>query len=153
MKSLLKGITVLIFVTYIISCGSGEDRSHSDHHDDDSHSSVHSDNTIKDLRLNDGKKWKMDDHTRSSFDKMVVSFMNSDHKTMSGEDLKKAGSDLQAYIAELIKGCTMTGAAHDQLHVYLMGYIPAVDTLSKSGGTEDAFKVKHYLEIYKNFFE
>jgi hypothetical protein len=47
----------------------------------------------------------------------------------------------------------MTGEAHDQLHVYLMVYMPAVDALTKSGRIEDAKKVKHYLEIYDDYFE
>jgi len=47
----------------------------------------------------------------------------------------------------------MTGDAHDQLHVYLTGYIPAVAALSESGGIEDATKVRYYLENYSEYFE
>jgi hypothetical protein len=47
----------------------------------------------------------------------------------------------------------MTGDAHDQLHVYLTGYIPAVETLSESGRIEDAKKVTRYLEEYDEYFE
>jgi hypothetical protein len=151
MKTSLKVLNVLFVAALMVSCGDGNSKS--DHHDDNSHTSAHSGTTEEGLQLNDGKKWEMDDHTRLTFGKMVSSFMNADHQSMSGEGLKKAGSDLQGYVAELIKGCTMTGEAHDQLHVYLMGYIPAVDALSESGRLKDAGKVKHYLEIYDDYFE
>jgi hypothetical protein len=95
----------------------------------------------------------MDDHTRSVFAEMAASFLNVDHVSLEGEGLKKAGSDLQVHIKKLVQGCTMTGAAHDQLHVYLSGYIPAVAALSETGGIEDAKKVAHYLEKYAEYFE
>ncbi len=95
----------------------------------------------------------MDNHTRSSFAKMADSFLKADHLSMEEEGLKKAGSDLQGDITELIRGCTMTGDSHNQLHVYLTGYIAAVTSLSESGRIEDAKKVKRYLEGYGEYFE
>ena len=47
----------------------------------------------------------------------------------------------------------MVGDAHNQLHIYLTGYIPAVQALAKTGDMEDAKKVKHYLEMYDDYFE
>lgn len=151
MRTLLTGISILIGGMLLLSCG--DDTSKSDHHEDNNHSSDHSAIAENELRLNEGHKWMMDDHTRSSFNKMAGSFLNMDHLSLEGEGLKKAGSDLQIQIDELIKGCTMTGKAHDQLHVYLMGYIPAVKELKESGRIEDAKKVRHYLEIYDEYFE
>jgi hypothetical protein len=151
MKFTLRVINITIVIAILVSCG--DDRSKSQHRDDKVHSSHLSDTSEDGLRLNNGQKWMMDDHTRSTFVKMAASFLNKDHLSVEGEGLKKAGSDLQVQIGELIKGCTMTGEAHDQLHVYLMGYMPAVDALSESGRIEDAKKVKHYLEIYDEYFE
>jgi hypothetical protein len=151
MKIILKVINTLILTALFVSCT--DDSSKSNLQDDQDHSSHVSDTPEEGLRLNNGQKWMMDDHTRSSFIRMTTSFLNTDHLSMEVEVLKKSGSDLQVQIGELIKGCTMTGEAHDQLHVYLMGYMPAVDALSKSGQMEDAKKVKHYLEIYDDYFE
>ena len=155
MKPGLIAAGVLVAAALLASCGDGSDGSHAD--EVDSHSS-HSVSTAAEdgldgLELNDGHKWQMDDHTRSVFAKMAASFLSADHRSLEGEGLKKAGSDLQADINELIRGCTMTGAAHDQLHVYLTGYMPAVAALSESGRLDDAKKVAHYLERYDEYFE
>ncbi len=126
--------------------------SHAEDHS--SHSaSVGLEDGLDGLELDNGRRWMMDDHTRSIFVKMATSFLDSDQRSLEGEGLKKAGSDLQALVNELIQGCTMTGEAHDQLHVYLTGYIPAVAALSKSGRIEDAKKVTRYLEKYDEYFE
>jgi hypothetical protein len=151
MKPVLMLFRILFVSILLISCG--EDKTTSDHHEEDSHSTDHFGKEEYGFRLNDGQKWKMDDHTRSSFIKMTELFLNMDHMSLEGDGLKKAGSDLQGYVGELIKGCTMTGEAHDQLHIYLMGYTSAVTVLAMSGKLEDANKVKHHLEIYDDYFE
>jgi hypothetical protein len=151
MKITLRVINLLIVAALFVSCG--DDSSKSQTRDDEVQSSHLSETPEDGLRLNNGHKWMMDDHTRSSFVKMAASFLNTDHLSIEGEGLKKSGSDLQVQIGELIKGCTMTGDAHDQLHVFLTGYIPAVAALKESGRIEDAKKVKDYLEIYDEYFE
>ena len=146
----------LLFATiFLVSCGHGDAESHQ--HDGHSHAAP-SDNAasadgLEGIVLNDGIKWEMDDHTRSVFTKMATSFLSADHASLGEDGLKQAGSDLREDINALIQGCTMTGAAHDQLHVYLGGYMPAVAALSDSGRLEDARKVQHYLEQYGNYFE
>jgi len=95
----------------------------------------------------------MDNHTRTIFAKMAESFVHSDHSSLKEDGLKKAGATLQLDINELIQGCTMTGDAHNQLHIYLTGYIPVVAALSDSGQIADAEKIKHYLEKYGDYFE
>jgi hypothetical protein len=142
---------ILLLAALLISCG--DESSKTQFHNDEAHSVHLSDTAEQGLRLNNGQKWLMDDHTRSTFAEMAGSFLKTDYLSMEGEGLKKTGSNLQLQIGELIKGCTMTGDAHDQLHVYLMGYIPAVAALSESGRIEDAQKVKHYLEIFNKYFE
>ncbi len=51
----------------------------------------------------------------------------------------------------------MEGPAHDQLHIFMMGYIPAVDSLSSSDelkiGEGQAVKVKEYLDLYDAYFK
>lgn len=152
MKPTMIAIAAAVTTMLFISCG---DNSHeSGHSDVDAYSSHSVPTTPSDgVRLNNGHKWKMDDHTRSSFAKMADSFLKTDYFSMEGEGLKKAGADLQDNINELIKGCTMTGDAHDQLHMYLTGYIAAVASLSESGRIEDAEKIRGYLEKYVEYFE
>ena len=103
--------------------------------------------------LNDGAKWPMDQHTRTSFTTMTRIFVTADHESLEGEGLKLLGASLQVELDGLIQGCTMVGEAHNQLHVYLSGFIPAVQALSNSGSLTDALTVKHYLESYTSYYQ
>ncbi len=84
---------------------------------------------------------------------METFFLDADYESMTKQDLKEVGDDLQIQIDALIQGCTMTGDAHDQLHTYLMAYINAVGALSESGDVHDAKTVGHYLKKYIEYFE
>ncbi len=155
MKFLPTVFGVLIAAMFLVSCGDdgveslpGEANEHSSED-----ASQETEDGLDGLELNNGQKWQMDEHTRSVFAKMATSFLGSDISSLEGEGLKNAGAGLQGDINELIRGCTMTGDAHDQLHVYLTGYMPAVASLSHSGQMEDAKKVRHYLENYDTYFE
>ncbi len=154
MKPVLTVIGLLIAVTLLASCGDYNSESESGETDTHtSHAADTPDDGLAGLELNDGHKWQMDEHTTSIFAKMIASFPTADLSPLEGEGLKKAGETLNVHIGELIQGCTMTGDAHNQLHVYLSAYIPAVTALSESGRTEDARKVKHLLEKYGEYFE
>ncbi len=154
MKTALTAICILITGALLVSCSDDKTESLPPNADDhSSHLSVTPDDGLDGLSLDSGQKWKMDDHTRSVFSEMAESFLGSDHSHAEEETLKKAGSDLQDLITKLVQGCTMTGAAHDQLHVYLTGYIPAVAALSETGQIENAKTVKRYLEMYGQYFE
>jgi len=98
------------------------------------------------LVLNDGKKWPMDEHTRSMFEVMVA-------RVEGGGDIKKLGQQLQNDLDKLIQGCTMTGAAHDELHEFLMVYIPAVHETAEKGTELELSRVKALLAEYPKFFE
>ena len=99
------------------------------------------------LNTNHGKKWQMDDHTRAMFKQMTQKV-----GTFSG-DSKALGKLLQEDLQELIKGCTMKGAAHEELHKFLVLYMPAIGKLSESGHKEDLAKVKELLAMYPDYFE
>ncbi len=148
-------IGIMSAALLLVSCG--DEGAHQQAGDAESHASdpilAVAGDGLDGLSLNDGRKWEMDDHTRSSFGKMAASFLDSDHVSLEGAGLQKVGADLQVQIDELIQGCTMTGDAHGQLHIYLSAYIPAVAGLAESGRIEDARKVKHYLEKYTAYFE
>jgi len=105
------------------------------------------------LELDNGNKWVMDDHTRTIFAEMAATFQDSDPSSLDDEGRRDVGTSLQAQLKELIRGCTMTGTAHDQLHVFLAGYIPAISALAESGQVEDARTLKRYLDGYGEYFE
>ncbi len=110
-------------------------------------------NNIEGMDLNDGKKWQMDKHTRESFNEMAEYFLSKDIGLLSQDQLKEQGNILQSYLDNLIQGCTMQGKEHDQLHTFLMLYMPEVEALSKTGNKENALKAQYYLKNYSNYFE
>ena len=157
-----KRSTVLLTVLVLAACGGHGADEHSHGTEEPSHGvedhAAHevagaSDDGLARVRLNDGEKWPMDAHTRSVFAKMAASFAEADQASLDGEGRKAVGAELQGDVDLLIAGCTMTGEAHDQLHAYLLGYLPAVAALAESGRVEDAQRVGHYLERYGDFFE
>lgn len=107
------------------------------------------------MQLDTGKKWQMDDHTRTLFKKMEADFAQADHSSVEG--LRSIGGTLKGELDTLIKGCTMTGDAHTMLHVYLTDYMTAVDKLATAptvtDGRTQAIKIKGYLDRYDDYFE
>ena len=96
--------------------------------------------------LNVGEKWPMDSHTRKMF--AVMS-----QRVKDGGESKQLGVMLHNDLQQLIKGCTMTGAAHDQLHVFLMPYMSAVKDLSETGSVTAFKAVEQALDDYSLYFE
>lgn len=150
MKHVLTALCLLAATLFLLSCGDERTEADNEHAEHAEHTSATKD---EGLVLNDGKKWQMDDHTRASFAKMAEAFVNVDAAALGSDGLKQAGDDLKEDLKSLIQGCTMTGPGHDQLHVFLTSYIPAVTALQESGRVEDAKKVQHYLAIYGDYFE
>jgi hypothetical protein len=98
------------------------------------------------ISLNDGLRWEMDDHTRTMFKAMAG-------RIEAGGDVNVVGNGLKADLDSLIQGCTMTGEAHDQLHVYLSHLIPAIQEVSESGSDESLKNVEELLNEYPKYFE
>ncbi len=170
MKLNLTALAILLAASVVISCG--DHHADSASHDGDNHemqspeehsseelsSAEHSPSVLVPdalarMELNEGQKWPMDDHTRASFAAMADSFLSTDYPSLEGEGLKQAGSELEVQLHDLIEGCTMAGPPHDQLHVFLSGYMPAVAALSHTGTVEDAERVQDYLQSYGDYFE
>ncbi len=105
------------------------------------------------MSLNNGEKWEMDDNTRQSFAQMAELFLNIDIASLNKDELKSQGIALQKTLDDLIRGCTMEGEPHDQLHIFLMGYMLEVDALANSGSQENAQNVQYYLENYSKYFK
>jgi hypothetical protein len=120
-------------------------------HEHGHHASV---TEISGLSLNHGQRWNMDEHTRTMLIKMEGAFFASDHSSQAG--LNAAGAELKAQMDQLIEGCTMGGAAHDQLHLFLSEYIPTVDRLAQAGdyaaARKEALALKGHFETYKQYF-
>ena len=107
------------------------------------------------LSLNGTEKWQMDEHTRGVVKETHVTLMGGD--TSSVEGLQGLGNSLKEHTDGLIQGCTMEGAAHDELHVFLMAWIPSVESLRTTSdleaGQATAAELKAMLETYGQHFE
>jgi len=111
--------------------------------------------TIK-LVLNDGKKWQMDEHTRNAI-KNLDSLLISHSSIKSIDEHQQLSEKLDEELIFLIRGCTMEGPAHDQLHVFLGFFYPKVQSLKKETIIESSKNVFKELEIlvieYHKHFE
>ena len=131
---------------------SGGEHPNGDHPTGDHPTGEHRTGDVE-LTLNDGKKWQLDDYTSTALNTMSDAFESVDASKLDPLTLKAAGASLKKNIDEMIQGCTMTGAGHDQLHVYLNGLVPAVNSLGKNGQVADAEKVQQQLALYRDYFE
>jgi len=107
------------------------------------------------LTLNEGAKWQMDEHTRKSINTIYAIFDQAEPTTV--EDFNAIGTGTEAEINNLIAGCTMEGAAHDQLHLFLGAFVPKVKALSAEQNIEEAEalyrEIDQLLSHYDQYFE
>lgn len=146
----------------LVACG-GHGAGHEGDHGDVGHDAAgHSEHEVAGasasghgLALDGDAKWEMDAHTRTVFAKMAGRFEGTevDDPTITPDSWKRTGTSLKEDIAELIAGCTMQGPAHDELHKFLVSYMPAVDELAASGASKSATRVHELLEVYPDYFE
>lgn len=146
MKAATTPVLALLSAVLLLACGA-HDHEHGDSHAGHAAASEH------DLALNGTQKWPMDEHTRSVFKTMSRRLEGKDLAAANAVGLQATGEALQQDIKDLIAGCTMQGAAHDELHKYLTLYIPAVTALAEKGEKAGAQKVHTLLALYPQYFE
>ncbi|MDH5752557.1 MAG: hypothetical protein OEZ59_09085 [Deltaproteobacteria bacterium] len=128
---------------------------HGDSHSHDSHFHDSHGPGEASLSLNNGNKWQADEHTRGSMARMATIITNG--SSLNDMDAYRGmAGNLKAELQTLITGCTMTGPAHDQLHVYLSLLIPRLEALETAGQVELARREVQEIEIllgtYHKFF-
>jgi len=148
MKRIIIAISLSMIPVLSISAGQwayAQDHSHGHHA---------SEAGISGLGLNHGQQWEMDEHTRTMLLKMEASFFAADHSSQAG--LNAAGAELKVHLDDLIAGCTMAGEAHDQLHVFMAEYVPAIELLAQAGdyaaARNAAIELKGHFGTYKKYF-
>lgn len=130
-----------IMAVALIFTGCGENR---DTHQGQSGNHLETDELQ--ISLNDGQKWKLDDHTRAALKAMT-------DRIEAGGDPNVVGDGLQSDLEKLIQGCTMTGEDHNKLHTYLEHLIPAVQEASANSSADSVKKVEDLLQEYPQYFE
>jgi hypothetical protein len=126
---------------------------HDDNHPANDH--AHGDAAGAALKLNDGKKWQADQHTNEAM--AGISKSLAEQPSASTEELNALGNDLKTRVDALVQGCTMTGPEHQQLHVFLEEFIPAVEHLAQETDAAKAKEahqqVSHLAEEYGKYFQ
>lgn len=102
------------------------------------------------LELIDGKKIainaEMKPHLENSRN-ILKAYLES-----GGQDYKKLAEDMESSNSKLIKSCTMQGADHEMLHVWLHPHLELVANLKSENSPEKAKELIREIEdSYKEF--
>ncbi|TXD49269.1 hypothetical protein [Polaribacter sp. IC073] len=115
-----------------------------------------SDNSwIKEIKTNNGSKWKANTATNDGVQQMEKSIETQTTNTL--EDYYALAKQLSDDKDFVLKNCTMKGASHDNLHVWLLPLMGKIEALSEAKTLEDASKLKQSIvknvNEYTNYFE
>ena len=133
-----------------------EAASHDDHNDDHHLSDDGlGNNWTSEIETNDGAKWEANPETNEGVQKMQNLLKTQPTKTL--EDYHKLAEQLNNDKNYVVKNCTMKGASHDNLHVWLLPLMAKIEALSKTQSLDDASKIKHSIEenvnLYSDYFK
>lgn len=110
---------------------------------------------MDDIQLNNGAKWEANIETTEGVVNMQA--LLKTQTTTSIEDYHQLANKLNDSKNSVIKECTMKGASHDNLHVWLLPLIAKIEALSATKKVEDASKIKLSIEeninAYSDYFE
>lgn len=110
---------------------------------------------VEEIILDEGNKWEANMETTEGVDEMLKLVKSS--KEESVEEYHKLASELNETKNFVVKKCTMKGASHDNLHVFLHPLIEKINALGKVSTAEEGAKIKESiqenLENYYNYFQ
>ena len=114
-----------------------------EHHNDEA-SNVYENAWTKEIVMNNGAKWQADAKTNEGVQKMQNTIKTQTTSTL--DEYHKLAEKLNHDKNDIIKNCTMKGASHDNLHVWLLPLMAKIEALSETKTVEDAAKIKHSIE-------
>jgi hypothetical protein len=107
------------------------------------------------LQLNNGEKWGSDVATNNAMAKMIE-IASEEIKEGNISQYQKMGKNLTNEMQGLFKVCTMKGAAHDQLHNFILPLVKKFRDLEKVEDENNAIlqkeKINNYLNKYYTYF-
>jgi hypothetical protein len=112
------------------------------------------DSWVNDIVLNNGTKWKANKETTDGVVAMLT--LINENKKWNTIEYKKLAEGLNEVKNTIVKECTMKGASHDNLHVWLHPLIEKIEMLQKidnpNVGEYLTFNIKKHLEGYYDYF-
>ena len=112
-------------------------------------------NEVEELKLNDGNLWEANAETTDGIHTMLQ-LMSDFPEVESAEAYATLKTNLDAQFKTIIKECTMTGEAHDQLHLFIVPMRDLFNGLTASDIENNKAhfnKLNAHLKSYKNYFE
>tara|TARA_R110002049_G_scaffold188124_5_gene356409 strand:+ start:5567 stop:5899 length:333 start_codon:yes stop_codon:yes gene_type:complete len=110
---------------------------------------------MDEIQLNNGTKWEANIETTEGVEQMQE--LLKSHTTTSIEDYHQLASTLNDVKNKVVKECTMKGASHDNLHIWLYPLIEKVTELSETNNIEEASKTKQSIaenvDAYYKYFQ
>ncbi|MBK7130451.1 MAG: hypothetical protein IPM74_10080 [Crocinitomicaceae bacterium] len=97
--------------------------------------------------LDNGKKWKVDDHMLAwirQIETEVYDF-TADTQTQTLKMYHQLASNISTNLDSLTSNCTMTGQAHDELHKWLLPFLDMSDHFSASETLKEADSIYHSI--------
>ena len=147
---LILATTILIFT---ISCKNTTDKKSVQEQPQQTEEQHH--NEVEELKLNNGNLWEANTETTVGINAMLQ-LMDNFSEDENPEAYATLKQNLETEFKTIVQKCTMTGEAHDQLHVFI---VPMKDlfnglTASDIENSKTHFnKLNTHLKMYKNFFE
>ncbi|MCG2460016.1 hypothetical protein K8352_04610 [Flavobacteriaceae bacterium F89] len=115
---------------------------------------VPDDTWVDEIVLDNGVKWNANKETTDGVAKMLS--LIGDSKATTSEAYRELGGSLNEVKNNVVKECTMEGASHDNLHVWLHPLIEKIGLLQKTETGEEGAKltanIKNHLEGYFDYF-
>lgn len=112
-------------------------------------------NWTQSMNLDKGEKWVANEATNNGVSKMKELLSTSSATTL--EEYHDLASNLNLEKNILIKKCTMTDAAHDNLHTFLEPLIEKIAALAEVESTDEAVVIKETirenLDLYSKYFK
>jgi hypothetical protein len=110
-------------------------------------------NTVATVPLNGGAKWKADEVTKKNVAAMVQIITDSAYADAAKR--KDLYTNLKAKIDTLVKECSMKGAEHDALHVWLEKVLSDLKELKRDNNeyNEAYTALKKDVESFYQSFE
>ncbi len=93
----------------------------------------HDHHAVQGETFSKGIPLKLDRSTEQVAEKMAgrLSEVTKKPELLTAREYRELGREIQQLLNELIAGCRMEGAAHDELHRWLEKFIPGVKQLSE----------------------
>ncbi|WP_111707646.1 hypothetical protein [Lutibacter citreus] len=112
-------------------------------------------NNAEELQLNNGNLWEANSETTEGINAMLQ-LMSDFSEVENPEAYEMLKQNLETQFKTIVQKCTMTGEAHNQLHVFLVpmkGLFNGLTASDLKNSKAHFNKLNTHLKTYKTYFE